>query len=99
MSLMPFITDLEHDLWEENIGELHRKKKDFVGFPDIVDLLANTSLPCVWPLSGLTREWHGYYVYLQVPASIPAPAPTPGTDPWEWVQVQVQVDSQVSHSR
>jgi len=52
MSLTPYIKDLEQDLYDKNVEELCRKEKDDVGFSDIVDLLANTSLPCVWPLSG-----------------------------------------------
>jgi len=56
MSLTPNIKDLEQDLYDENVEELHRKKKDIVGFSDIVDLLANTSLPHVWLLSGLDPE-------------------------------------------
>jgi len=56
MSLTPYIKDLERDLYDENVEELRRKEKDIVGFSDIVDLLANTSLPCVWPLSGLDPE-------------------------------------------
>jgi len=53
MSLMSYIKDLEWDLYDENIEELHRKVKDITRFSNIVDLLANTSLPHVWPLSGL----------------------------------------------
>jgi len=53
---MPYMQDLERDLYNENVEELHRKEKDVVGFSDIVDLLANTSLPSVWPLSGLDPE-------------------------------------------
>jgi len=45
--------DLERDLYNENVEELRRKEKDVIGFSDIVDLLANTSLPRIWPLSGL----------------------------------------------
>ena len=55
MSLTPNIKDLEQDLYDENV-ELRRKKKDIVRFSDIVDLLANTSLPGVWLLSGLDPE-------------------------------------------
>ena len=51
MSLTPYIKDLEWDLYDENVED--RKEKDVVRFSDIVDLLANTSLPSVWPLSGL----------------------------------------------
>ena len=53
MSLMPYIKDLQHDLWDENIDKLCRKEKDIIRFSDIVDFLANTSLPHVWPLSRL----------------------------------------------
>jgi len=56
MSLTPYIKDLEWDLYDENIEELHRKEKDVIEFFDIVDLLTNTSLPCIWPLSGLDPE-------------------------------------------
>ena len=53
MSLMPYIKNLEWDLWEENIGELHMKEKDVDRFFNIADLLANTSLSGAWPFSSL----------------------------------------------
>jgi len=54
MSLMPYIKDLEWDLWEESIEGLHRKEKD------IVDFLVNTSLPCAWPLSGTEYKCYNF---------------------------------------
>jgi len=53
ISLTPYIKDLERDLYDKNIEELHRKEKDIIGFSDIVDFWANTSLPHIWPLSRL----------------------------------------------
>jgi len=35
---------------------MRRKENDIVGFSDIIDLLANTSLPHIWPLSELDAK-------------------------------------------
>jgi len=76
---MSYIKDLERDLYDENVEELYRKKKDIVRFSDIVDLLANTALPGVWPLSGLDPEpsysfsyRHPYPNFLRLNSNSPA---------------------------
>ena len=60
------------------IYQLHRKETDVVGFSNIVDLLANTSLPRIWPLSGLDPELpysfsdkHPYPNFLQINSNPP----------------------------
>ena len=58
MSLIPYIKDLEQDLWEENVEELCKKEKDINRFFNIVDFLANTSLPGAWPFSGLEDKYY-----------------------------------------
>jgi len=63
MSLMQYIKDLEHNLWEENIEELSRKETDVIGFSDIVDFLTNTSLPCVWLFSRLDPKLPYSFAY------------------------------------